>query len=126
MHELSIAHRLVEMATEALASNDAGDDDGPWKVSAVHLRLGRLAGVAGESLEFCYDLATQDTPLEGSRLIIHDVPVVGFCATCDRDVELPDVQRFRCPDCDTPCGDIRQGRELDLESIELDEPDGAR
>jgi hydrogenase nickel incorporation protein HypA/HybF len=126
VHELSIAHCLVEAATEALASDGAGGDDGRWKVSAVHLRLGRLAGVAGDSLEFCYGLAAQDTPLQGSRLIIHDLPVVVFCATCQREIELPDVQRFRCPVCDTPSGDIRSGRELDLESIELDEPDRAR
>lgn len=38
------------------------------------------------------------------------------------EVELPGIQRFRCPHCDTPSGDIRQGRELEIESIEIDVP----
>jgi hydrogenase nickel incorporation protein HypA/HybF len=51
------------------------------------------------------------------------VPVVIWCAVCGREVTLPGIQKFACPECGTPSGDIRAGRELDLESIELiDEP----
>jgi len=31
------------------------------------------------------------------------------------------LHRFRCPVCDTPSGDIRQGRDLEIESILIDE-----
>jgi Zn finger protein HypA/HybF involved in hydrogenase expression len=30
------------------------------------------------------------------------------------------VQRFRCPDCDTPSGDIRRGKELEVSAIEVE------
>jgi len=33
------------------------------------------------------------------------------------------VQSFRCPRCGELCGEIRQGRELEIESIEIDEMD---
>jgi Zn finger protein HypA/HybF involved in hydrogenase expression len=36
---------------------------------------------------------------------------------------LDGVQSFRCPRCDEPCSDLRQGRELEIESIEIE--DGA-
>ena len=51
------------------------------------------------------------------------VPVVMHCAACDGDVELDGVQSFRCPRCNAPCSDLRQGRELEIEAIEIEEAD---
>ena len=114
MHELSIAHSLVETAvSEALRANAR-------KVSIVRLRLGVLAGVVRGSLDFCYDLVARGTLLEGSRLVVEELPVVVFCPRCREEVPLPGIQCFRCPRCDTPCGEVRQGRELEIESIEIE------
>ncbi|MDV7389830.1 hydrogenase maturation nickel metallochaperone HypA, partial [Arthrospira platensis SPKY1] len=88
-------------------------------VAAVHLRIGRLAGIEAGALHFSYDLVVEGTRLAGSRLVIEDVAVAIHCAVCDRERELPGIQRFRCPTCDTPSGDIRRGRELEVTSIEL-------
>jgi hydrogenase nickel incorporation protein HypA/HybF len=117
LHELSIAQSLVTIAEEAIRQQaDSGVDTGGG-VSEVHLRLGVLAGVVKESLLFCYDIATENSLLEGSSLVIHQLPVVVYCDRCEALVELPGIQRFRCPKCDTPSGDIRQGREMELASI---------
>jgi hydrogenase nickel incorporation protein HypA/HybF len=67
MHELSVALSLVEIATEE------GQRLG-GRVSAVHVKIGQLAGVARDALEFSYDIACQDTPLSGSRLVIAETP----------------------------------------------------
>jgi hydrogenase nickel incorporation protein HypA/HybF len=115
MHELSIAYSLVEVAA------DAARAAGVTRVAALHLRLGALAGVVSEALQFGYEIATAGTPLEGSRLVITDVPVTVYCPTCDAVVALPNVQLFRCPHCDTPTGDVRGGRELQLEWLEIDD-----
>ena len=66
MHELSIAISIVEMATEEAERHGAA------RVDAVHLRLGRLSGVVARALRASYDLACEQTPLEGSRLLIED------------------------------------------------------
>lgn len=113
MHELSLAQGIVEQASEAARRANA------VRVVAVQLRVGRLAGVEPGALHFSYDIACQGTPLEGSRLEIVDVPIVVWCAHCLNEVELPAVQRFRCPTCDTPCGEIRQGRELEIATVEI-------
>jgi len=91
------------------------------RVVEVRLRVGALASVVVDSLEFCWGIATKGTPLEGARLVVNTVPVVMHCAACDADVELGGVQSFRCPRCDAPCFDLRQGRELDIESFEIEE-----
>lgn len=116
VHELSIAQSLVSLVQQQLPP-------GVVRVIAVDLRLGALAGVVRGSLEFCYDIAADGTPLQGSTLRIHELPVVVYCPVCHADKTLEGVA-FRCPECGTLTGDIRQGRELDLASIEYDEPEG--
>lgn len=115
MHELSIAYNLVK------AAEDAARDAGVTQVSVVHLRLGALSGVVKDALLFSYDIATEGTLLAGSQLAIEDVPVVVFCPICNAEKTLESVQRFRCPTCDTLTGDIRQGKELELISLECDD-----
>jgi len=119
MHELSIVSSVVESVTEALAA--LPDSSRGARVLEVRLRVGALASVVTESLEFCYGIASEGTPLEGSRLVVNVLPVVVHCALCGIDSELEGVQSFRCPRCGQPCSEIRQGRELEIDSIEIDE-----
>ncbi|RLS29406.1 MAG: hydrogenase maturation nickel metallochaperone HypA [Planctomycetota bacterium] len=114
MHELSIATTIVDEVCRHAATS------GGSRVTAVTLRIGRLSGVCADPLRFCFEAASQGTPLDGARLEIIDVPVRIWCSTCSLESELPSLQRFACPHCSRPCGDIRAGRELDLESIEME------
>jgi hydrogenase nickel incorporation protein HypA/HybF len=91
------------------------------QVSAVHLRLGALSGVVKEALLFSYEVACQGTPLQGSQLIVEDVPVVVFCASCQKECPLPSVQLFVCPECGTPTMDVRQGKEIQVFALEVQE-----
>ncbi len=91
------------------------------RVLEVRLRVGALASVVAGSLEFCYGIAAEGTALEGSRLVINVLPVVMHCEKCGEDVELEGVQSFRCPRCGEPCFDLRQGRELEIDSIEIED-----
>ncbi len=115
MHELSIAMSIVEAAQEE------AERRGGLKVNAVHLRLGALSGVVKEALLFSYDMAAHDTPLQGSRLIVEDVPVRVFCPKCQAPRRLDSVQFFVCAQCGTPAGEILQGKELELSALEVDE-----
>jgi len=115
MHELSIIASIVDTVTESVAAYKGA------RVVEVRLRVGALASVVEDSLQFCFGIATEGTPLEGSRLVVKTLPVVMHCAGCDADVELDGVQSFRCPRCGEPCFDLRQGRELEIEAIEIDE-----
>ncbi len=118
MHELSIAHSLVEVASEA--AQKAGAE----RVFAVHIRLGVLVGVVRSSLEFCYDLTTEGTILEGSQLAVRELPVIIYCAECEREMELSKVHNFCCPHCHTPSGEVRQGRELEIDFLEVEDQEG--
>jgi len=119
MHELSIISSVVDTVMESLESYPGA------RVLEVRLRVGALAAVVEDSLQFCYGIATEGTSLEGSKLVVKTVPVVMHCVGCGQDVELVGVQSFRCPRCGEPCFDLRQGRELEIEAIEIDDGVGA-
>jgi hydrogenase nickel incorporation protein HypA/HybF len=115
MHELSIISSVVETVMESLEKYPGA------RVVEVRLRVGTLAAVVEDSLQFCYELATEGTPLEGSRLVVKTVPVMIHCPACGADGEIESLQSFRCPRCGEPAADIRQGRELEIEAIEIEE-----
>jgi hydrogenase nickel incorporation protein HypA/HybF len=115
MHELSIVSSIVDSVTETLVAYPGA------RVKEVRLRVGALASVVEDSLQFCYGIATEGTPLEGSALVVKVVPVVAYCLACAQDVEIESLQSFRCPRCGEPVSDLRQGRELEIESLEIDE-----
>ena len=114
MHELSIAMGIVDAAMDEARQRGV-------QVSAVHLRLGALSGVVKDALMFSYEVACQDTPLAGSRLIVEDVPVTVFCPRCQDTRVLQSVQSFLCPQCSTPTMDIRRGKEVEVFALEVQE-----
>ena len=119
MHELSIAASIVESVTESASAYPGA------RVKEVRLRVGALASVIEDSLQFCWELATEGSPIAGAALVIHMLPVIVHCDACGVDTEIAGVQSFRCPKCGELAADLRQGRELEIESIELEEPDPA-
>ena len=123
MHELSIVTSVVEAVTESLQAQPGISAQA--RVTEVRLRVGALASVVRESLEFCYGLATEDTPLAGSRLVIEEQPVILYCSACQREAQRESVHLLRCPLCGRPSNDLRAGRELEIASYEVDdEPEG--
>ena len=61
----------------------------------------RAGSVVEDSLQFCYGIATDGTPLEGSRLVVNLVPVTVHCDACGQEVEIASLQSFRCPSCES-------------------------
>ena len=119
MHELSIAASIVDAVTESAAAYPDA------RVKEVRLRVGALASVVEDSLQFCWEITVEGTPLAGSKLVVNILPVVTRCEACGKDGELVSLQSFRCPHCGEPVSDLRQGRELEIDSIEIDEVEEA-
>ncbi len=114
MHELSIAISIVELAEEEAARRGV-------QVNAVHLKLGALSGVVKEALLSCYEMACENTPLQGSRLLVEDVSVVIFCPRCRAQRPVSSMQLFCCSECGTPTSEVVQGKELEVVALEIQE-----
>ena len=97
MHELSIAMSIVEMAQEE------AERRGGVQVHAVHLQLGLLTGVVKEALLSSYEMACFATPLEGSQIVIEEIPIEVYCPKCaGRASAFVRFSWFCCPECGTP------------------------
>lgn len=112
MHELSIAMSIVEMAEEEARQRNA-------RVSAVHLRLGAMSGIVKEALLSSYGIACDGTLLEGSRLVIEEVPVEVFCEGCAAERRLASLPWFVCPECGAATPTIVRGKELEVTALEI-------
>lgn len=113
MHELSIALSIVDIVADSVKANGGG------KVDAVYLKLGALSGVVKDALLFSWQMASADTPAEGSRLLIEDVPIVAHCRHCQEDRILDSIIRMICPVCHAPTPIILKGRELEVTALEI-------
>lgn len=113
MHELSIALSIVDIATEAVQNNGGGT------VEVLYLKLGKLSGVVKDALLSTWEIACAGTQIEGSQLVIEEVPVVIHCSSCDADRTLHSINRFICPVCFDAAPTLVSGRELQLTALEI-------
>jgi hydrogenase nickel incorporation protein HypA/HybF len=113
MHELSIALSIVDGVLEEAQRHGAAS------VEVVYLRLGRLSGVDREALLFSYRIATQDTPLAKSRLIVDDVDVTLFCPVCRGERPSRGLSALVCSACGAIGEGIVHGEELEISKLEI-------
>ncbi len=116
IHEAGIAAELIARVTERLEGVPHG------AVRAVRLAIGDLAGVNVAALEFAFDCLAANTPLAGARLMVERIPVTLLCRMCGTRGEITDW-RFRCAHCGSDAVSVATGRELDLRSLDVDEPE---
>jgi len=115
MHELSIAEALIDQVRESL---DRAGQHG--RVSRLELSIGRLSGVYGESLRLAFGLLAPGTEVEGAELVIREPKAVSRCRVCHAQVEIDDLVT-ECPRCAAGDITIEGGREMILESIEIED-----
>ena len=112
MHEVSLMQSVLEIAEEQARRQ------GSTRIHTITLRIGRLAGVAAEALGLAFEVVTAGTPAEGAALEVETVEIVCRCPACQEDFTPADFI-FRCPACGRLTGDVRQGREMELASLEV-------
>ena len=112
MHEASIMQSVFDIAFAQLADNPVP------RIGRLRLRVGALAGVVPEALEFAFEAMKPDTPAAHARLEIERVPARLVCCGCHGEFE-PDCFPTACPTCGDWATEVRQGQELDLVLVEL-------
>lgn len=113
MHELPVVESLVQQVrAEAKRLGVAG------KVAVVHLKLGALTTFVPAAMTFYFKALTKGTDLESARLEVEEVPVVGACRSCGAALTLEGLP-FVCAACGSPDLEMKSGRELVIESLEV-------
>jgi hydrogenase nickel incorporation protein HypA/HybF len=112
MHEVGLMQNAVELSVAEAVRR------GARRVHCVKLRIGALAVVESDALNFAFEVVAGGTPAEGARLEVEHLPVVCFCDACNVEFQ-PATWVFECSCCGRMSDDIRQGRELELASLEV-------
>ena len=113
MHEMAIAEGILGIALKTMEENAV------TRVARVNLLVGEMAGVECESLRFCFAALTKGTAADGAALSIERVPLIGRCGACGREQPI-ERYSFLCPSCRSGALEIISGRELKVESLEVD------
>jgi len=114
MHEMVVAENIIKIVRQKLAELDQ-----KGKVKKIHLKIGKLTCVEPEALRFSFDVISRETPLEKASLFIQSVPITGGCKDCGEDFSLEKTD-FACPLCGSFRVEIKTGRELFIESFEIE------
>lgn len=115
MHEMGVAQQMINIAIASIPKEIVNP-----KVETINLKVGKLAAVVEDSLQFCFEILSKDTMLEGAKLVIEHVPVKVRCKDCNNVWEV-DGAVFSCPSCKVGAVEVISGRELEIVSIEIEE-----
>lgn len=128
MHELSLSSAILDTVLRHA-------DGRP--VSNVEIRLGRLRQVVPDSLEFYFEIVSQETVAAGAALEMELVDALMRCTSCSHEwdpappaaedpSQLMLLPQFRCPACAEAGAEVVTGEEFEVASIIVDEaPAGA-
>ena len=113
MHEYSITENILSIALERAEEVKAS------RVCKINLVIGELSGVVDECVEFYFGFLSKDTIAAQASLSFHHPPTQLRCHNCNT-VFSPDNRNWTCPNCQERAIEIVSGRELYIESIEVE------
>ncbi|MBN2241034.1 MAG: hydrogenase maturation nickel metallochaperone HypA [Dehalococcoidales bacterium] len=113
MHEQNITESMLALAIKHAEQANA------TKILRIYLVVGEYSGVVDDSVSFYFDFLSRGTIAEGAELDFTHVPAKFHCRNCDA-VYIPDQVSLRCPTCNEQQVEIISGKEMFIESLEVD------
>lgn len=111
MHEMSITQGIIDVCEQHA---------GGRRILSLDVEIGELSGVVPEAIEFCFEVCSRGTLLEGARLNIISTPGKGRCQECGAETPLPTLYA-PCIRCGGYQVAIESGEEMRVREIEVDE-----
>lgn len=113
MHELSVTQSILDLVvTEA-------QKQGVSKISLIRLKIGELTNVDPMAVEFYLEVIGKGTIAEGVKLEAEVLPLTAECTDCGRQFKV-ETWDYTCPQCGGKSAKMVTGRELYVESIEVE------
>jgi hydrogenase nickel incorporation protein HypA/HybF len=114
MHELPVAENLLEITLRHARQANAK------RVTDLYLVVGQLSSIIDDSIQFYWDIISEDSIAEGAVLHFRRIPTRMQCRFCEHQFS-PAGDDFACPECQSTQVHIVAGEEFFLESINIDE-----
>lgn len=115
MHELPVTQSILEIALRHAEEAHAE------KITDLYLVIGQLSTVIDDSIQFHWEILSQGTLAEGSRLHFERIPAKLACLECGNTYTLPDGTLTNCPACSSFQVKVIEGEEFRLDSIQIEE-----
>jgi len=112
MHEFGIAQALIDGAVREAQRL------GAKRIGALHIRLGAAHQIVPEVMELCLEAVSKGTPAEGACWEIEWVPVQKRCLVCNCVFQPSEGEA--CPSCGAILGEVVEGKDLYVDSLEIE------
>ena len=113
MHEMGITSGILASAI------DAAEAEGATKINSVTVSIGDLTEIVPDSLQFAWEALTPGTMAEGGTLIVLSITPKARCLQCGNEFEH-DKYNLLCTECESFLCEPIAGRELRIDSIDID------
>ena len=113
MHELTITQSMLDVVLEQAEKAEAKS------VGKINLVIGEMTGVVDRAVQFYFDFLSKGTPAEGALLAFKVIPTTAKCQSCHKEFKLGEFD-WTCPHCKSNNIEIVGGKELFVESIEVE------
>lgn len=117
MHELGIVSGVLDSV------RPVAQEAGATKLLGITLSVGEMTGALQDALFFAWEALCEGDPfLEDAKLTVNTIAPRSRCLECGLEFGH-DQFHWACPECDSVMTEMIAGRELQIESIEVDIPD---
>ena len=116
MHEFGLMQSVLESVTAEACKVGAS------RVNEIRLVVGEMREVLSDAMEFSFEALAQGTLCEGATLSLRMVKPASRCAQCGKEYEH-DRLHWMCPACGSLATELLAGRELYIDSIEVEQPE---
>jgi hydrogenase nickel incorporation protein HypA/HybF len=113
MHEFSLMTSVLEMAEDSARQAHA------TRILRIKLVIGAMSEVLPEAMEFAHEALSPGTLAEGSLLEMELREPRSRCLECGAEFAHDRYHRA-CPECDSLVTELLGGRELYIDSIEVE------
>lgn len=113
MHEFAVTESILEIVLRHAEQASA------TRVTHIDLVVGDLSSIVDDSVQFYFDILSQDTIAENAQLVFHRIPGQFRCWDCQTTFES-NGRDYACPECGSGRVQVVGGREFRVESIQVE------
>lgn len=119
MHEMGIMEGVLDSALKSAQQAHA------LRIRKITLSIGDMTECIDDALQFSFEILSENTLAQGATLVLNKVSPRSVCLDCHKEFDHDRFHR-QCPYCQSYSTDLIAGRELSIDSIEVDLPEDGK
>ncbi len=101
------------------ASIEAAEKEHAKRINEIRISVGEMTDIVETALQFAFEVLREGTMAESAQLVVEHVSPKSRCNACGNEFEH-DKWDLTCPKCESFLCEVVEGRELRIDSIDID------